>query len=409
MPVKVEQLIDPLETAFQNPASDRRMAILAAAEKIFSHKGSKQTPISEIAAEAGIKDSVIYRYFKGKQDILFAVAEERLKEGVVLLDRDLKGLIDPFSRLRKLIWGNLWYNNHYSGYSRLLLFECISSPKFYTSPANAVLEKYISRLTGIFEQGIKEKKFRDDIPLPVMQGLVLGAVNMSIVGFHELQEISNPELDFEDIAFLMDLLFAPPQKPQSSLDKTCMILEAAEKVFAKRSFDRAKMTEIAKLAGVADGTVYEYFKNKDVLLFSLPQRRFQEFKNDLSDLSSTENASRKLKRLIKYYFLNYFMDPDFMRVYVLNLYMNRDFYHSNSFEVYKDYYKLIEEAIVEGKNSGVFYKELNPRIFRNFVVGSFGTLATRWLMDEQTTDINMMKDANIVTEALTQSITVNNY
>ena len=110
-----------------NSGSDKKLRILAAAEEIISSKGFKETTMSEIASLAGINDSIIYRYFKGKEDLLFSIIEERLQEGEALLDRDLQGLIDPKSQLRKMMWGNLWYHNAYSAYSRILLFECRSS------------------------------------------------------------------------------------------------------------------------------------------------------------------------------------------------------------------------------------------------------------------------------------------
>src|SRR5271157_5337659 len=99
-----DQIINPFSTPLQNPGSDKRLRILVAAEEIISNKGFKEATISEIASQAGINDSIIYRHFKGKEDILFSIAEERLKDGLALLDRDLQGLIDPKSRLRKMMW-----------------------------------------------------------------------------------------------------------------------------------------------------------------------------------------------------------------------------------------------------------------------------------------------------------------
>ena len=52
----------------------------------------------------------------------------------------------------------------------------------------------------------------------------------------------------------------------ASGDKRERILAAAERVFARHGFFAAKVSEIAKEAGVADGTIYLYFKNKDELL-----------------------------------------------------------------------------------------------------------------------------------------------
>ena len=283
-----DQIINPFSTPLQNPGSDKKLKILAAAEEIISNKGFKEATISEIASQAGINDSIIYRYFKGKEDVLFSIVEERLKEGLALLDRDLQGLIDPKSQLRKMMWGNLWYHNAYSAYSRILLFECRSSTRFYSSPAYLLLQKYVARLTTILEQGIKESLFRGDVPISLMRDMVFGVLDMITIGFHELKEVENPMSDFEDAASLMEFILAPRQEMERAIpDKSSIILESAEKVFAQKGYDRAKMTEIAQLAGVADGTVYEYFENKDLLLFSIPKMHFEQYLSDLSGVFSS--------------------------------------------------------------------------------------------------------------------------
>src|ERR1043165_3155789 len=47
------------------------------------------------------------------------------------------------------------------------------------------------------------------------------------------------------------------------------ILRAAIKVFARSGFFNSKVADVAREAGVADGTVYLYFKNKDDILVSI--------------------------------------------------------------------------------------------------------------------------------------------
>jgi TetR/AcrR family fatty acid metabolism transcriptional regulator len=59
-------------------------------------------------------------------------------------------------------------------------------------------------------------------------------------------------------------------------DKHQRILDAAIKVFAQKGFFQSKVAEIAREAGVADGTVYLYFKNKDDLLVSIFEVKMRE-------------------------------------------------------------------------------------------------------------------------------------
>jgi TetR/AcrR family fatty acid metabolism transcriptional regulator len=401
------QVINPFSTPLQNPGSDKKLRILAAAEEIISNKGFKETTISEIASQAGINDSIIYRYFKGKEDLLFSIIEERLQEGLALLDRDLQGLIDPKSQLRKMMWGNLWYHNAYSAYSRILLFECRSSTRFYSSPAYLLLQKYVARLTTILDLGKKESIFRGDVAISLMRDMVFGVLDMTTIGFHELNEVDNPMFDFEDAAALVEFILAPKQElDRATPDKSVIILESAEKVIAQKGFDKAKMTEIARMAGVGDGTVYEYFENKDILLFSIPKRRFEQYRKDLPIDFHPDSVNNKLKKLIKYYFSSFMADPHFLRIYVLNLFLNKGFYHSEAFETFRDYYRRLEEVIEEGKTKGVFRSEVNPRIFRNLLLGTFCHMVTRWFADRKMSEVEMFKEVDQMVDLTAEAILV---
>ena len=60
-----------------------------------------------------------------------------------------------------------------------------------------------------------------------------------------------------------------PEPTAGKVDKRTLITEAAVEVFAEKGFHQARISDIAKRAGVADGTIYLYFKNKDDLLLSV--------------------------------------------------------------------------------------------------------------------------------------------
>jgi TetR/AcrR family fatty acid metabolism transcriptional regulator len=109
---------------------DKKAKILAAAEMIMSQKGGSEATISEIAAEAGVGDSVIYQYYRSKEALLFSIPRERMKEVLRLLEEQLEGIRDAESRLAKMIWFHLKHNDLHPGYSRILLLECRTSKDF---------------------------------------------------------------------------------------------------------------------------------------------------------------------------------------------------------------------------------------------------------------------------------------
>src|ERR1700690_3555224 len=84
-------------------------------------------------------------------------------------------------------------------------------------------------------------------------------------------------------------------------DKRARILSAAERIFARHGFFAAKVSDVAKEAGVADGTIYLYFKNKDDLLISVFERRMHEVNERLRAAIAGKPPREQLRAFIRMY------------------------------------------------------------------------------------------------------------
>src|SRR5919201_2936424 len=83
-------------------------------------------------------------------------------------------------------------------------------------------------------------------------------------------------------------------------DKRARILDAAVKVFAERGYFSSTVAEIARAAGVADGTIYLYFKSKDDLLLRLFEEKMtQLLAAAKAALGEERDAPSRLKRFIQ--------------------------------------------------------------------------------------------------------------
>src|SRR6476660_5448470 len=82
-------------------------------------------------------------------------------------------------------------------------------------------------------------------------------------------------------------------------DKRERILEAAVRVFAQQGFYATRVSEVAKAAGVADGTIYLYFKSKDELLVSLFEDRVAKLLTFMKELPTDTSAPDRLRRVIE--------------------------------------------------------------------------------------------------------------
>ena len=82
-------------------------------------------------------------------------------------------------------------------------------------------------------------------------------------------------------------------------DKREAILRAAVKVFAQKGFFNSKVADIAKEAGIADGTVYLYFKSKDEILHSVFDRAMEEFisegKREIDGIAEPDKKLQKIR------------------------------------------------------------------------------------------------------------------
>src|SRR2546430_7033936 len=79
--------------------------------------------------------------------------------------------------------------------------------------------------------------------------------------------------------------------------KRSRILDAAVRVFAEKGFYGARVAEIAREAGVADGTIYLYFKSKDDLLISLFEDRMENVNQNLRDAIAAAPADDPIAKL----------------------------------------------------------------------------------------------------------------
>jgi TetR/AcrR family fatty acid metabolism transcriptional regulator len=84
-------------------------------------------------------------------------------------------------------------------------------------------------------------------------------------------------------------------------DKRDRILTAAERIFARHGFFAAKVSDVAKEAGVADGTIYLYFKSKDDILISLFERRMRQLNGALKDAIAGKSPREQLRGFVRTY------------------------------------------------------------------------------------------------------------
>ena len=377
----------------------KKKAIIQAAREIICEKGLMDSTISEIAKKAGVVDSIIYHYFKNKEDLLFCTVDQEFKAVNKELHHHFKGIIGPISKLGKMIWFHLSLNDTQSKDVRIiknLLFESRSHNNFYMHDGYQSLKEYTKIIKSILMQGVKDHFFHEDLNINIVRDMIFGLLDEESISSLEPKEIEKTLPDFDDImALILNMIARKPEISHHSNNKNNKaerILSAAKTVFAESSFNKATMAEIAKRAGVSEGTIYEYYKNKNDLLFSIPKEHVQAQAVFLKDVFDHKDPLMKLKRFIFYYFYSFLSDRKFIKIYLQDIKLNRKYLSSGLYSEFLNHISSLNDILDEGKEKGCFRPNINNRIFRNLFIGTFTHLSTRWLNFEKTTAIGMMEE-----------------
>ncbi len=166
------------------------------------------------------------------------------------------------------------------------------------------------------------------------------------------------------------------------------IIQAAIEVFSKKDFKRASISEIARKAGVADGTIYQYFKNKEDLFFSIPVEKTNEFRSQLElHLEGISGAFNKLRKFV-WYFLHFFKtNPDYGRILMLEMRVSKSFVKTGTYDFLKQSVSSVLDIIAEGQKEGIIRTDVSVYLLRHLILGTLEHIVSRWLLKGEKYDL----------------------
>ncbi|HQU91229.1 MAG TPA: TetR/AcrR family transcriptional regulator [Pyrinomonadaceae bacterium] len=164
-------------------------------------------------------------------------------------------------------------------------------------------------------------------------------------------------------------------------DKREAILRAGVRVFAAKGFFNSKVADIAREAGIADGTVYLYFKSKDEILHSIFERAMSDFIEDgRRELEPIEDPVEKLKTIARLHLERLSADRDLAVVFQVELRGSTKFMQEFSAAGFAEYLDIIKAAIEDGQNAGVFRKDMKPVVCAKILYGALDEMVTNWIL-----------------------------
>ncbi|MCB9507181.1 MAG: TetR/AcrR family transcriptional regulator [Myxococcales bacterium] len=155
-------------------------------------------------------------------------------------------------------------------------------------------------------------------------------------------------------------------------EKRQRILAAALKVFAQRGFFNAKVSEVAREAQVADGTIYLYFKNKDDLLINLFEDRMEFLIRRLHEEMEREGGSAlgRIRRMILAHLRIAEEWPDLAEFITVELRQSAKFVKEYENPKFMEYLKVLRDLIEEGQRDGSVRADLDARAVARAMFGA---------------------------------------
>ncbi|MBL8148560.1 MAG: TetR/AcrR family transcriptional regulator [Blastocatellia bacterium] len=178
-----------------------------------------------------------------------------------------------------------------------------------------------------------------------------------------------------------------------SPDKYESILLAAIRVFARNGFFNSKVADVARDAGVADGTVYLYFKNKEDLLVSIFNYTIDEaIEKASTEMAIASSPSDKVLRLAGLHLSLMGRDKNLAKVFQLEF---RQLQFSEQFSAAKlnQYTEFILTAIQEGQQAGIFRSSIDPQIAAKVLYGALDEMVTNWILAPSDSGLPLKADA----------------
>jgi TetR/AcrR family fatty acid metabolism transcriptional regulator len=174
-------------------------------------------------------------------------------------------------------------------------------------------------------------------------------------------------------------------------DKRQRILQAAVKVFARKGYFAAKVSEIAKRAEVADGTIYLYFEGKEDILVNLFDEVMAEhITRAREELQHVRGAHARLSRIAEHHLGMLGGNRDLAVVFQVELRQSTKFMERFTATWLQDYFAIVGDVIAEGQREGSLRPDLPRKLVTKAFFGVLDEMVTSWILSGKDYDLGQL-------------------
>jgi len=166
-------------------------------------------------------------------------------------------------------------------------------------------------------------------------------------------------------------------------DKRTVILDAALKTFVKRGYSETKVAEIASEAGVAEGTIYNYFQNKEDLLLALFDEKWGGIIDEIKKkIDRLDDPNDKLKAVFSLVVRMFKKNRHLAELFMVDVKQSSIFLTNYTINRIVEFLDLIEDILEEGKKKGIYRKDLDSRVAKMVIFGAAQGILLSWVLSE---------------------------
>ena len=171
------------------------------------------------------------------------------------------------------------------------------------------------------------------------------------------------------------------------------ILRAAVDVFADCGYFNAKVSQIAKSAGVADGTIYLYFDGKEALLITIFREHTRSYLHSLEQqLANVNRPEERLRIAVRHHLETLGRDRALAVVSQVELRHSLKFMSLFSQQEVADYLNVIRKIVEHGQTEGTFRRNVHPQLVAKAIFGVLDEMVTSWILSDKEHDLPSMSD-----------------
>lgn len=149
------------------------------------------------------------------------------------------------------------------------------------------------------------------------------------------------------------------------------IINALRTLLEDRTFESLTISEIAATAGVTEGLIYKYFKDKRDVLHHVLKEHYQQFLIQIDrDLQGIDGSLNKLKKIIWSSIERYANHRVFARIILLEVRNSEEYFRSEAYALVRQFNRIIIDIINEGIAGGEIRENIPAAYIRNALFGT---------------------------------------